>query len=157
MKWVRLCLLISHRFILPLIRQSLSFLHYIFSTDSIYVFVFLWSIFLYQLSLFIPVIFVLRYKSLSQIIFYLLQTYHDSSNLQEGSTAMARQGIPCVYCGRIFSQACNLRMHVKTVHMGQYEYSCEICGKGIRRRDELRSHILFKHGDQNYASQNGPR
>ena len=96
------------------------------------------------------------YKVLFEIIshfiltdtFCLLQTWNHHALLtvpEVGQAMIECESLKCQHCGKIFSLACNLRMHIKTVHMGQFLYSCEICGKGVRRRDQLQSHMLAKH------------
>ena len=47
----------------------------------------------------------------------------------------------CNQCGNHFSEAKNLKNHIKTVHEGIKDYKCETCGKEFAYLNSLKLHI----------------
>ena len=56
----------------------------------------------------------------------------------------------CNHCGKSFSQAGSLKLHVKAVHEGVHEgvkdHVCNHCDKSFARKDRLNSHVKAVHG-----------
>ena len=51
----------------------------------------------------------------------------------------------CESCGKSFSLAGNLKTHIHTVHEGQKDYKCESCGKSFSQAGHLKTHIHTVH------------
>ena len=50
-----------------------------------------------------------------------------------------------VTCEKLFTQAGNLRIHIKTIHQGHKDFKCDSCGNSFRRVDQMRLHIKTIH------------
>ena len=50
----------------------------------------------------------------------------------------------CYSCGKSFTQAGNLRVHIKTVHEGHSNFECDSCDKGHKdhKCDSCENHSL---------------
>ena len=48
-------------------------------------------------------------------------------------------------CGKEFSSAQYLKMHINTVHNGQKDYKCDTCGKSFAHAVTLKKHIYRVH------------
>ena len=53
------------------------------------------------------------------------------------SSSKKRESHPCHVCGRMFTCASNLEIHLR-VHSGDKPHCCEVCGKRFRRQGHLR-------------------
>ena len=51
----------------------------------------------------------------------------------------------CDSCGKSFTQAGNLKQHVKTIHKGRKDFKCETCGKSFNTSSCLNKHINNVH------------
>ncbi|CAH8639493.1 unnamed protein product [Dicrocoelium dendriticum] len=51
----------------------------------------------------------------------------------------------CSYCDKSFSQAGNLKMHIRSVHLNQRPYSCEYCKQLFTEKNHVRRHIETVH------------
>ena len=54
---------------------------------------------------------------------------------------------PCVVCGRKFTRACDMRVHLKTVHVvGDVKtFQCDVCFKNFNRKGTLKTHLSIVH------------
>ena len=72
-----------------------------------------------------------------------LKTTHEiikDTNVHEGMKQNQ-----CNHCGKIFTQAGNLRIHIKAVHEGVKEHVCNHCGKGFSQAGNLKTHVEAVH------------
>ena len=51
----------------------------------------------------------------------------------------------CDSFGKSFTQAGNLRVHIKTVQEGEKDFTCESCEKSFTQVDSLKGHIRNIH------------
>ena len=51
----------------------------------------------------------------------------------------------CDSFGKSFTQAGNLRGHIKSIHRGQKDFKCDYCGKSFTQTNNLRTHINKVH------------
>ena len=51
----------------------------------------------------------------------------------------------CDTCGKVFSHARNLKVHVQTVHQGQKDFKCDTCGKAFGHASHLKRHMQADH------------
>ena len=51
----------------------------------------------------------------------------------------------CEACGKSFSQAGTLKIHIHTIHGGQKDYKCDSCGKSFTGTQYLKKHIQTIH------------
>ena len=51
----------------------------------------------------------------------------------------------CKSCGKLFSQAYNLKTHIHAVHEGHKDYNCEFCGTSFSQQGCLKKHIYSIH------------
>lgn len=59
------------------------------------------------------------------------------------------QGPHCPHCGKIYSNASNLRQHVRNVHVPidkSLWHTCPTCGKKLKTKHYLINHQLQAHG-----------
>ena len=57
----------------------------------------------------------------------------------------------CESCGKSFSNASNLKKHIRKVHEGHRDYKCESCGKSFFQKGDLKRHIHTVHeGHRNF-------
>ena len=76
---------------------------------------------------------------------FQLQGYAtDGGDLAPGSEAQAGD-LECSKCRRTFKHKESLRVHDRTIHLGQFPYFCSICGKGETRMQDLRGHMSTIH------------
>ena len=52
----------------------------------------------------------------------------------------------CTSCGKSFTEARNLRNHIRNVHEGQKDYKCDTCEKEFTTKQRLILHIKCVHG-----------
>ena len=57
----------------------------------------------------------------------------------------------CPLCSKFFDSMKHARRHVDTIHM-KIELKCEICGSSFNRKDNLKSHLMKKHGMESDTS-----
>ena len=50
----------------------------------------------------------------------------------------------CDTCGKLFSRAGTLKIHIKTVHNGQKDHKCDSCEKAFSSAQSLKKHIIDK-------------
>lgn len=65
------------------------------------------------------------------------------------TTAIVGGGPQCVHCGKIYSNASNLRQHVRNVHSlvdKSMWHKCNACGKRLKTKHYLINHQLQAHG-----------
>ena len=63
----------------------------------------------------------------------------------------ARNDISCVLCGTTFISDTTYKIHMRTVHEGNYEFSCTICQKGFTNKGNLDGHMNKHKGIKPYA------
>ena len=51
----------------------------------------------------------------------------------------------CVSCGKAFSDAGKLKMHINTVHNGKKDHKCDLCEKSFSHAGSLKRHINLVH------------
>ena len=51
----------------------------------------------------------------------------------------------CDSCGKTFSQASNLKVHINSVHNGQKDHKCDLCRKAFSEAGKLKKHINEVH------------
>ena len=51
----------------------------------------------------------------------------------------------CESCGKLFSQAGNLKIHIHTVHEGHKDHKCKSCGKAFSHAHNLKRHLHTIH------------
>ncbi|XP_030023214.1 protein abrupt isoform X3 [Manduca sexta] len=61
-----------------------------------------------------------------------------------GAVAGAGGGVQCALCGRRYSNASNLRQHVRLIHEAQ-PVACATCGRSFKTPLYLRRHTLAQH------------
>ena len=54
---------------------------------------------------------------------------------------------PCVHCGKEFTRATNLRVHLRSTHEGQKPFACEVpgCGERFAFKASLKRHTARGH------------
>ncbi|XP_075243373.1 uncharacterized protein LOC142337761 [Convolutriloba macropyga] len=57
----------------------------------------------------------------------------------------------CPLCSKFFDSMKHARRHFDTIHM-KIELKCEICGSSFNRKDNLKSHLMKKHGMESDTS-----
>ena len=57
----------------------------------------------------------------------------------------------CGQCGKYFSEAYNLKRHIRRIHDGQRDYECKSCDKSFFEEYDLKRHIRRNHEDDNRA------
>ena len=58
----------------------------------------------------------------------------------------------CESCGKSFTGAHNLKIHIFTVHEGHKDYKCESCSKSYSQPQHLKKHIQSKDHKAKEAS-----
>ena len=48
----------------------------------------------------------------------------------------------CNSCGKSFTRAYSLNIHIKTIHKGHKDFKCDSCGKSFKEASNLRKHII---------------
>ena len=56
-----------------------------------------------------------------------------------------KKNYKCESCGKSFSTAQYLKMHIHTIHEGHKDYKCESCGKSFSQAGNLKTHIKRAH------------
>ena len=51
----------------------------------------------------------------------------------------------CYQCGKSFSKASDLKRHVKAVHDGIKDHTCDLCGRSFAKKDQLNNHVKAVH------------
>lgn len=49
--------------------------------------------------------------------------------------------LPCKYCDATFFSYSGLRKHTKSIHLQEYPFNCEVCGKGFFGCERLGDHM----------------
>ena len=62
-----------------------------------------------------------------------------------GSEMCIRDSHKCDSCGKEFSQAGSLKIHINSVHNGQKDHKCDSCGKAFSGAGDLKKHINSVH------------
>ena len=54
---------------------------------------------------------------------------------------------PCEVCGRKFTQSCQMRVHMRTVHgVGDAKnFQCDVCSKAFNKKSNLKQHLATVH------------
>lgn len=71
----------------------------------------------------------------------------------------ATTGPQCQHCGKIYSNASNLRQHVRNVHVPVDKsmwHTCHTCGKKLKTKHYLINHQLQAHGIHQRTGIGGP-
>ena len=58
----------------------------------------------------------------------------------------------CGQCGKYFSEAYNLKRHIRRIHDGQRDYECKSCDKSFFEEYDLKRHIRRNHEDDDKDS-----
>ena len=66
--------------------------------------------------------------------------------IQSKGAGMSNNDQKCEYCGKLFSKASKLKIHIHTVHEGHKDYKCEPCGKSFSQAGNLKQHKHKIHG-----------
>lgn len=75
------------------------------------------------------------------------------------SNANPSTGPQCQHCGKIYSNASNLRQHVRNVHVPVDKsmwHMCHTCGKKLKTKHYLINHQLQAHGIHQRSGIGGP-
>jgi len=65
-----------------------------------------------------------------------------------------RKDFECGECGKKFKQLQSLKVHKKCVHLGLREFACELCGKQCSTKSSLKSHIINNHSVEPVTKKN---
>jgi len=65
-----------------------------------------------------------------------------------------RKDFECSECGKKFKQLQSLKVHKKCVHLGLREFACDICGKQCSTKSSLKSHVLNNHSAEPVTKKN---
>ena len=74
----------------------------------------------------------------------------DTEELMQEHFQICRTIRKCVACGKVFSRAKQLKLHIQVVHEGKKIYQCEMndCGKSFVDARGLKEHIGYTHEGQ---------
>jgi uncharacterized C2H2 Zn-finger protein len=94
--------------------------------------------------------------TLSRTAQHLPRSSHSSSSCNSSSeltnshaSTSALNGPKCPHCGKVYSNASNLRQHVRNVHVSVDKslwHTCPTCGKKLKTKHYLINHQLQAHG-----------
>ena len=69
-------------------------------------------------------------------------TYHYKQNLtQHIKWHNGQKDYKCTECNKLFSQAGNLKSHIKSIHRDERPFKCSLCDKSFKQKDSLNCHI----------------
>ena len=57
----------------------------------------------------------------------------------------------CDLCGKVYSRATGLRVHISTFHLKEKRFTCEVCCQAFGRKDSLVKHRLTHTQEKNYV------
>lgn len=80
------------------------------------------------------------------------------SGFSFGNIENYASGPQCQHCGKIYSNASNLRQHVRNVHVlvdKSLWHACNICNKKLKTKHYLINHQLQAHGVHQRNTDNG--
>ena len=92
--------------------------------------------FIYFCEYFIRDLFHSKYKS---ELFYLTSFIHKKS------LKMSKISHPCKKCGKNYSTAGNLRIHIENIHEGLRRFECDFCPKRFAVKDAYVKHVKLIH------------
>jgi uncharacterized C2H2 Zn-finger protein len=78
-----------------------------------------------------------------------LAQYSNNSTDLASTSLLATNGPKCPHCGKVYSNASNLRQHVRNVHVSVDKsmwHMCPTCGKKLKTKHYLINHQLQAHG-----------
>ncbi|XP_073987182.1 uncharacterized protein isoform X2 [Rhodnius prolixus] len=70
---------------------------------------------------------------------------------EKNKTEIAEKLVKCISCGRGFTCARLMRLHVQVVHKRLKPYSCYVCGHSAANKSSLRSHLSMHTGLRPYS------
>ena len=59
----------------------------------------------------------------------------------------------CEHCPLTFTELRNMHLHVRSKHLGIYNYPCPECPRGFHNIGDLHGHLASAHGHQEYLLQ----
>ncbi len=68
--------------------------------------------------------------------------FHSERN---GASKIAKRPLICERCDKTFSNVIGLRLHIRTVHLGEKRYKCDFCDKSFTQSHNLKHHIYVNH------------
>ena len=73
------------------------------------------------------------------------QEVEDRMKVHVKTVLLGERPFICEYCSKTFGENGTLKVHVQTVHLGERPHQCHHCNKTFSQRGNLKTHIQRKH------------